>query len=115
MQVSQLPEEKFIAFGTDRGNLHVYEVDNLMKGYKHSEFNTHEDRVNGIAFVERGDDFLIVTCSSDMHVAVHCLKESFLLHKLKFPEKLLQVVLKEDKILIRDIVDDHKETGSNLY
>jgi len=101
MAVSQLPEEKFIAFGTDRGNVHVYEVDNLIKGFKYSEFRTHDQRISQMQFLERGDDFMIITASNDGHVAVHCLKENILLHKFKFAAKIFQVAVKDDRIVAR--------------
>jgi len=52
-------------------------------------------------FLERGDDFMIITASNDGHVAVHCLKENILLHKFKFTAKIFQVAVKDDKIVAR--------------
>jgi len=99
--VSKIPEEKFIALGTEKGHIHVYETHNFVNKYKYHEFYHHEDKVWNMQFIQKGNDFLLVAASQDSYFSVSCLKERTLLHKFYFEgKKLFQCIWKEENNLL---------------
>lgn len=60
---SAQPDQKFVAIGTLKGHVHVYESSKLLLKYKYHDFASHHLEVTGIEFFQRGVDYMVASCS----------------------------------------------------
>jgi len=91
ISVSEAPEEKFIAFGTELGHVDIYEVDNLVSRFEYWKYKFHDGPIWSIQFIMKGLNYLALTGSEDGNLSLVCLKECILLHKFNFnKEKIYQ-------------------------
>lgn len=56
-EVSPYPEERFIAAGTEKGTIYVFEKENLLQGhsYIYARFNPHKSWIRGMSIIKNAD------------------------------------------------------------
>lgn len=82
IEVSPKPEEKYLAAGTEKGTVHIFEMKFILerKVYQYATFNFHKVLIRGLNFIKTTDDYLLVSYCEDGHFNVVCLKERVLLY-----------------------------------
>ena len=93
--VSPYPEEKYVAVGTEKGTIHVFESRHVKerKPYKYAMIHPHGTWVRGIQFIPSGDDYLLGSFSEGGEIHVYCLKERSNLYKYSnIPNGVLNMV-----------------------
>lgn len=82
MGVSQSPDDKYFAAGTEKGTVHVFKTLHMVNNnaYKYVTINQHKTWVRGVAYIPAGDDYLIASFSEAGFINVFCLKERISLY-----------------------------------
>lgn len=72
------PDEVYVAFGTEKGTIYVFETKLVgsAQPYFHLSYQTHRACTSGLKFIQFADNFLLASFDKDNIIKVQCLKDN---------------------------------------
>jgi len=95
--------QQYIAVGTNRGHVNIYESHNITKAYIYTRFKNHKDKVTSIQFHDILNDKsdMLFSTSLDGTLNLYCLIENQLLSTFKIGGSFVQCIKKRNWIILR--------------